>query len=71
MSRKDAAVQVLKAMKTRRFTFHHIAKAVGQDVLWVNAALLGDTPLAAREAATLADILDLGPEVADAFQQTY
>ena len=70
MSRKEAAVQIFKAMKTRRFTFGHLAKALGQDVMGVNAALIGEDCLPAQQAKLLAEILDLGPEVAIALQKS-
>ena len=70
MSRKEAAVQIFRAMKTRRFTFEHLAKAVGQDVMGVNATLVGENSLPAYQAELLVEILDLGPEVATALQKS-
>ena len=49
-------------------TWEELAEAIGRPPVWTVAALLGQHPMPAAEAATIADLLDLPPEVTEALQ---
>lgn len=68
MTRAEATTQILAAKKAKGLTFEAIAAAVGRHKVWVTAALLGQATMSAAEANAAAQVLGLGPEVAEALQ---
>jgi len=68
ISRTEATAQILAAKKAKGLTFEAIAQAVGRHKVWATAALLGQATMSAEEANTAAQMLGLGPEVAEALQ---
>ena len=69
MTRAEATTQLLAAKKAKGLTFEAIATAVGRHKVWVTAALFGQATMSAEEATTTAQMLGLGPEVAEALQE--
>lgn len=69
LTRQEATEKILEAKRRTGLTFEQIATAVGRNKVWVTAALLGQAPMSSDEAEAAVEILDLGPEVADALQQ--
>jgi len=69
MTRAEATTQILAAKKAKGLTFEAIAAAVGRHKVWVTAALFGQATMSAEEAMMTAQVLGLGPEVAEALQE--
>ena len=69
MTREEATDLILEAKNEKGLTFEAIASKVGRHKVWTTAALLGQHPMSADEADTVADLLDLDEEVVGALQQ--
>ncbi len=69
MDRNEATAAILEARKSKGLTYQAIADAVGRDVVWTTAALLGQALMSEGEATRATELLGLGPEVALALQQ--
>jgi cyanate lyase len=69
MKRNEATDAILAAKQARGLSFQAIADAVGRDIVWTTAALLGQATMNQDEAARATETLGLGPEVALALQQ--
>src|SRR5438270_476975 len=69
MTRSECTAAILAAKQAKGLTWQAIADAVGRHVVWATAALLGQATMDQSEAAKVADLLGLGPEVAKALQQ--
>ena len=69
MTRDECTELVLEARRARKLTFQQIADAVGRDVIWTTAALLGQATMSAEEAAKAAAVLGLEPDVAATLQE--
>jgi len=69
MTRAEATTHILAAKTAKGLTFEAIAAAVGRHKVWVTAALLGQATMSAEEATKAAQMLGLGPEVAEALQE--
>ena len=69
MTRSEATTQILAAKKAKGMTFEAIAEAVGRDKVWVTAAIMGQASMSADEATKAAQVLGLGPDIADALQE--
>jgi len=69
MTRAEATTHILAAKTAKGLTFEAIAAAVGRHKVWVTAALLGQATMSAEEATAAAQMLGLGPEVAEALQE--
>ena len=69
ITRAEATEQILAAKKAKGLTFEAIAKAVGRHKVWVTAALMGQATMSAEEANAAAQVLGLGPEVAEGLQE--
>ena len=69
MTREEATDLILEAKNEKGLTFEAIAAKVGRHKVWTTAALLGQHPMSADEADTVADLLDLDEEVVGALQQ--
>jgi cyanate lyase len=68
MTKKEAAEAVLAAKARLGVTWVQIAEAVGRPVAWTTAALLGQHPMTAAQAAAAASLLDLDEDVRQALQ---
>jgi cyanate lyase len=69
ITRAEATARILAAKKAKDLTFEAIANAVGRHKVWVAAALMGQATMSAEEANAAAQLLGLGPEVAEALQE--
>jgi cyanate lyase len=65
MDRNDVTGQILAARRSKGLSFTQIAEDLGADRVWLTAALYGQHPLTADQAARLIDLLDLPQEAAD------
>ncbi|MEV6862384.1 cyanase [Streptosporangium subroseum] len=68
VTKQEAAETVRQAKVVTGVTWEQLAKAVGRPLAWTTAALLGQHPMSKDEAAAAAALLELGEEVALAFQ---
>jgi cyanate lyase len=67
---KDAASQAVQvAMRERGLTFGDLAQQLGRPKVWVAAAILGQHPFNAEQAAQLASTLELDDNTVVALQQ--
>lgn len=66
MDRSQAATAVLAAKQRTGVTWADLGKAIGLSTEWTTAALLGQHPLSAGQAATLGSALELAPDVVEA-----
>lgn len=69
ISRKEATEHIVAAKKAKGLSWEDIAKAVGRHTVWTTAALMGQGTMSAEEAAAVAKLLDLSPEVTAALQE--
>ena len=73
MTREEATDTILAAKKQKGVTFQDIAKAVGQDKVWVTAALMGQASMDKAEAEKAVSVLGLvgedASDVASALQE--
>ena len=65
MDRDAVTALVLESKRARGLTFGELAEHLGADPVWLTAALLGQHPLSADQAARVAELLGL-PEAAAA-----
>jgi cyanate lyase len=65
MDRDAVTALVLESKRARGLTFGELAEHVGADPVWLTAALLGQHPLSADQAARVSELLGL-PEAAAA-----
>jgi cyanate lyase len=64
MNREAVTALVLESKRARGLTFGELAEHVGADPVWLTAALLGQHPLSADQAARVSELLDLPEEAA-------
>jgi cyanate lyase len=64
MERRDVTAQILAAKRRKGLSFTQIAEHVGADRVWLTAALQGQHPLTAEQAAAVGELLELPPEAA-------
>jgi cyanate lyase len=69
MDRAEATEKILEAKQAKGLTYQAIADAVGRDIVWTTAALLGQATMSPDEAGKATETLGLGPVVALALQQ--
>lgn len=69
MDRDEATRQIMEAKGRHDLTFEELARKVGRHKVWTTAALMGQHPMSAEEAATATEALGLGGEVARALQE--
>ena len=69
MDRKECTRIILEAKQAQGLAFQELANKVGRHVIWTTAAIMGQATMDATEAETLASLLGLGPEVAQALQE--
>jgi cyanate lyase len=65
VDREAVTALVLDSKRARGLTFGELAEHLGADPVWLTAALLGQHPLSADQAARVSELLDL-PEAAAA-----
>ncbi len=68
MSRQEATEKILHAKSTRNISFEEIARAVGRNIVWTTAALLGQAAMNKEEAEKVTACLGLPASVAEALQ---
>ncbi|MBO0851579.1 MAG: cyanase [Pseudonocardia sp.] len=68
LSRRDATTLVLAAKQRLGLSWATIADAVGRSTEWTTSALLGQQPLTAEQAATVASLLDLDEAAVEALR---
>ena len=66
ITRQEATAKILGAKQKLKLTWEQIAKGVGRHKIWTTAALLGQHPMSAEEAASVIQILGLSGEEAEA-----
>ncbi|MGH9223895.1 MAG: cyanase [Acidimicrobiales bacterium] len=66
LSRAEATDLVLDAKQTKGMSFDELAGHIGRHEVWVASAILGQATMSPEEAQTVADVLGLDPEVAEA-----
>lgn len=59
MDREAVTALVLESKRVRGVTFGEIAEHIGADPVWLTAALLGQHPLSAEQAALVVELLGL------------
>lgn len=69
LSKEQAAEQIRTAKFRLGTSWRQIAEAIGRPPAWTVAALLGQHPMTAEQAAMVGELLDLGPDVVEALQQ--
>jgi cyanate lyase len=68
MTKKEAAAAVRATKAQLGLTWAQLAEAVGRPVAWTTAALLGQHPMSADEAAAACSLLDLDKDVEQALR---
>jgi cyanate lyase len=68
MTRHEATETILDAKSARSISFEEIARAVGRNIVWTTAALLGQATMSKEEAEKVTACLGLGAPVAEALQ---
>ncbi|MGW3352923.1 cyanase [Nonomuraea rubra] len=68
VTKQQAAEAVRHAKAVTGVTWEQLSEAIGRPLVWTTAALLGQHPMSKDEAATAAALLELGDDVALAFQ---
>ena len=69
MERRDVTAQILDAKRAQGLSFTQIAERVGADRVWLTAALLGQHPLSADQAASIVEMLELPADSAAVLQE--
>ena len=69
MTRCEAAKTILKAKKAKGLTYEQLSEVVGQDKVWVAAAITGQASMSESQAKALADKLDLSGEIVELLQE--
>ncbi|MGN0102056.1 MAG: cyanate hydratase, partial [Dietzia sp.] len=65
MSKRDAAAHVDSARIRQGRTWAELADHLGAPLVWTTAALLGNHPMSAGQAASICELLGLGEDVAE------
>ncbi len=68
MTRQEATEKILQAKQTRSISFEELARAVGRNIVWTTAALLGQATMSKEEAEKIIACLGLDAPVAVALQ---
>jgi cyanate lyase len=69
MTRSECTEAIRAAKQAKGLSWQQIADAIGHHVVWTTAALLGQASMDEAEATKAAELLGLGPEVAQALRQ--
>jgi cyanate lyase len=70
LTKSDLAEAIRLARAKRGVSWAKVAESIGKDPVWTVAALLGQHPLSAGDAATVATLLDLDDEAVAVLQLT-
>ena len=68
VTKQEAAAQVRRAQFRSGTSWTQIAEAIGKPPAWTVAALLGQHPMSATEAATAGELLGLDEDVVESLQ---
>lgn len=68
LTKTDLAEVVRRARARRGLSWAKIAESIGKDPVWTVAALLGQHPLTAGDASTVASLLGLDDEAVEVLQ---
>jgi cyanate lyase len=66
ITRQETTAKILGAKQKQKLSWEQIAKGVGRHKIWTTAALLGQHPMSAEEAASVIKILGFSGEEAEA-----
>jgi len=69
MTKLQMTVAILEAKKKKQLTWAAIAKAAGLSEVYATSACLGENALSPEESRRVADLLGLGPQVAEALTE--
>ncbi|MDQ6744418.1 MAG: cyanase [Actinomycetota bacterium] len=69
MERKVITERILEAKRAQGLTFGEIAQHLGTDPAWTTAAIHGQHPFAAQQAAELCRLLGLPPELIGSLEE--
>lgn len=69
MNRHECTTLILASKKEKGISYQQIADLIGRDIVWTTSALLGQNTMDKQEADKVADILELGSDIAFALQQ--
>ena len=69
MNRQNVTALVLEAKREQGLSFADLAERLGADRVWLTAALHGQHPLGAEQAAQVAELLQLPAEAGAALQE--
>jgi cyanate lyase len=69
VNRQNVTALVLDAKREQGLSFADLAEGVGADRVWLTAALLGQHPLSAEQAAKVAELLRLPGDATAALQE--
>jgi cyanate lyase len=69
VNRQNVTALVLEAKRERGLSFADLAERLGADRVWLTAALHGQHPLGAEQAAQVAELLQLPAEAGAALQE--
>jgi cyanate lyase len=69
MKKQICAELILEAKHEKKVSFQSVATAIGRDLVWTTAALLGEAACNENEAKIICKLLDLGTDVEKALQQ--
>src|SRR3954454_22610337 len=69
MERRYITAEILEAKRRKGLSFTQIAEHVGADRVWLTAALHGQHPLSAEQAAAVSSLLDLPDDAAAVLEE--
>src|SRR3954471_11049705 len=69
MDRDDVTAHILAAKRRKGLSFTQIAEHVGADRVWLTAALHGQHPLSADQAAAVSSLLELPEDAAAVLEE--
>lgn len=64
MTRDEITAAIVAARISKGLTWQQLADAIGRPVVWSTAALLGQHPIPAEEAAVIVELLGLPTDAA-------
>ncbi|MFF5991392.1 cyanase [Prauserella flavalba] len=67
LTKKEAGRAVVAAKTRLGLTWERLAEVADAPLAWTTAALLGEHPMSAAQARSVADVLELGPDAVEAF----
>ncbi|PXY28545.1 cyanase [Prauserella flavalba] len=67
LTKKEAGRAVVAAKTRLGLTWERLAEVADAPLAWTTAALLGEHPMSAAQARSVADVLELGTDAVEAF----